>query len=107
MQESAANEYITKPEAAKLVAEAVSLETEHWEKVHRVPMQRPNDKFMVRNYCRRHTNFFHRDFNGDMLKIRRQKLEAEQARMQPPDPVDVCVFDSILASVDESDDGCL
>ena len=60
---------------------------------------------MVRNYCRRHTNFFHRDFNGDMLKIRRQKLEAERARMQPPDLVDVCIFNSILASVDEGDDG--
>ena len=87
------------------MAEAVSREKEQWEKVHKVFMHRPNDKFMVRNYCRRHTNFFHRDFNGDMLKIRQQKLETERARMQPPAPVGVCIFESILASVDEGDDG--
>ena len=105
MQEIAADGLLTQAEVDKAVAEAVRQEGEEWDKILKVLTRRPNDKYMVRNYCRRHTNFFHHDFNSDMLKKRREKLEAEQASMQPPGAVDVCIFDSILASVDDGDDG--
>ncbi len=91
-------------EKEKAVAEAVSKVIEEKDKVIRVLTHRTNDKFMVRNYCRRHTNKFHRDFNGDMLKKRQQKLEAETVRLQSSDFIDVCPLSSILASVDDGDD---
>ncbi len=109
MQESVANDFISRAEAEKAVAEAVAAvvcrERENADKMIKVLTRRPNDKWMVRNYCRRHTNYFHHDFNADMVKKRRQKLEAEQANMHPSDGVDVCIFSSILATVDDADDG--
>ena len=109
MQENAADEFITRAEAEKAVAEAVAAavrkEREDADKMIKVLTRRPNDKWMVRNYCRRHTNFFHHDFNVEMLKKRRQKLEAQEASTQSSNDVDVCVFSSILATVDDADDG--
>jgi len=40
-----------------------------------------------------------------MVKKRQQRLEAEQAHSQPSNDVDVCIFSSILATVDDADDG--
>ncbi len=109
MQETAADEFISRAEAEKAVAEAVAAavrkEREDADKMIKVLTRRPNDKWMVRNYCRRHTNYYHHDFNADMVKKRRQKLEAEQANTQQSDDVDVCIFSSILATVDDADDG--
>ena len=109
MQETAADDFISRAEAEKAVAEAVAAavrkEREDADKMIKVLTRRPNDKWMVRNYCRRHTNFFHHDFNAEMLKKRRQKLEAQQASTQSSNDVDVCVFSSILATVDDADDG--
>ncbi|DBB03969.1 hypothetical protein WJX77_003367 [Trebouxia sp. C0004] len=108
-QETAANDFISRAEAEKAVAEAVaaavSKEREDADKMIKVLTRRPNDKWMVRNYCRRHTNQFYHDFNADMLKKRRQKLEAQQASTQSSNDVDVCVFSSMLATVDDADDG--
>ncbi len=108
MQENAADDFISRAEAEKAVAEAVAAavrkEREDRDKMIKVLTRRPNDKWTVRNYCRRHTNFFHHDFNAEMRKKRRQKLEAQQASMQLANDVDVCVFSSILATVDDADD---
>ena len=108
-QEIAADDFTSKAEAEKAVAEAVAAavrkEREDADKMVKVLTWRPNDKWMVRNYCRRHTSYFHHDFNADMVKKRRQKLEAEQVNTQPSDNVDVCIFSFILATVDDADDG--
>ncbi|KAL0040792.1 hypothetical protein WJX79_005581 [Trebouxia sp. C0005] len=112
-QETAADKFISKAEAEKAMAEAVTAavaaavtkEREDADKMIKVLTRRPNDKWMVRNYCRRHTNRFYHDFNADMLKKRRQKLEAQQASTQSSNDVDICVFSSMLATVDDADDG--
>ncbi|DBA67376.1 TPA: hypothetical protein ACH3X2_001668 [Trebouxia sp. C0005] len=112
-QETAADKFISKAEAEKAMAEAVTAavaaavtkEREDVDKMIKVLTRRPNDKWMVRNYCRRHTNRFYHDFNADMLKKRRQKLEAQQASTQSSNDVDICVFSSTLATVDDADDG--
>ena len=103
MQETAADDFISRAEAEKAVAAAVSKEREDADKMIKVLTRRPNDKWMVRNYCRRHTNYYHHDFNAEMVKKRQQKLETEQANMQPSEDVDVCIFSSILATVDDAD----
>ncbi len=109
MQETAADDFISRAEAEKAVAEAVaaavSKEREDADKMIKVLTRRPNDKWMVRNYCRRHTNYYHHDFNAGMVKKRRHRLEAEQANTPPSDDVDVCIFSSMLATVDDADDG--
>jgi len=109
MQETAADDFISRAEAEKAVAEALAAavrkEREDADKMIKVLTRRPNDKWMVRNYCRRHTNYYHHDFNAEMVKKRQQKLETEQANMQPSEDVDVCIFSSILATVDDADNG--
>ncbi|DBB06583.1 TPA: hypothetical protein ACH3X1_012113 [Trebouxia sp. C0004] len=106
-QETTADDFISRAEAEKAVAEAVaaavSKEREDADEMIKVLTRRPNDKWMVRNYCRRHTNHFRCDFNADMLNKRRQKLEAQEASTQSSNDVDVCVFSSMLSTVTVDD----
>ena len=73
--------------------------------VIRALLHRPNDKYMVREYCRRHTNTFLKDFNAEMLEKCKQRKEAESLRStDTTDTVDAFPFTSMLASVEEDGD---
>ena len=100
-------EYITKAEAEELVQKAVEEERRALEEEQRrlgKTIRRPNDKYMVQAYCRRHTNHFAGDFNARMLKRRRERLEAEKASLQS---VNACPFTTLLVTAEEgSVEGC-
>lgn len=69
-------------------------------KVHRALTRRPNDKMTVRNYMRKHTLYYCRDFNQEMLKRKRQRDE-RQAELEKQQVIDLLPFTSLLASMDD------
>ena len=69
-------------------------------KVRRALMARPNDKMMVRNYMRKHTLYYRRDFNQEMLMRKRQRDE-RQAELEKQQVIDLLPFTSLLASMDD------
>lgn len=69
-------------------------------KVRRALMKRPNDKMMVRNYMRKHTLYYRRDFNQEMLMRKRQRNK-RQAELETQQVIDLLPFTSLLASMDD------
>ena len=67
-------------------------------KVRRALMARPNDKMMVRSYMRKHTLYYRRDFNQEMLMRKRQRDE-RQAELEKQQVIDLLPFTSLLVSM--------
>lgn len=88
-------------EDVKAIAEtAVQQAEEEKEKVHKMLIKRPNDKWMIRDYMRSQTVYYKRDFNTDML-VRKRQRDERQAELDKQQIIDVLPFTSLLASVDD------
>lgn len=96
----AAQGLYTADDVKAIVETAVQQAQEEKEKVHKMPIKRPNDKMMVRNYMRSHTLYYKRDFNQDKLVQKRQRDE-RRAELEKRQVTDLLPLTSLLASVDD------
>ena len=69
-------------------------------------VDRPNDKWSVRNYMETRTLSYNRNFNKDMLVQKQQRL-LWQKELEKRQSIDVMFLTSIMNSVDEDASGAV